>query len=207
MNWGSLKLTIGRKVNDPTALKNSESILDNANAALRLIASIHTGLASVSDYVGDGETTQFPLPSNAVEGKVRGVYDVDNDVWLTKIDFFPGEALDEGFYLWPNTYINFSPAIPDTETLRVHYIAYYPEIESDDDIIQTPAWAYEAIALYAAGRTLEDNSSQFSVLGQTRTRVDAGNPEDQPVLRLAERYIRQFYDLLNQHQAQATDFL
>jgi len=205
MIWGTLRLIIGRKVNDPTALKYAGSILDNANAALRILASIHTGLASVSTYTGDGETTQFPLPGNAIS--VQGAYHVDDDVWLTEIDFFPGKSLEEGYYIWPNGYINFNPYIDDTDVIRLYYNAYFPEIVSDSSEILVPQWAYEAIALYAAGRTLEDNSAQFSVLGQTRTRIDSGNPEHQPILRLAERYISQFYDLINQHHTAGIDYL
>ena len=172
-----------------------------------MLASIHTGYASTSDITGDGETTQFSLPGNCVDGRIQGVYHVDDDVWLTKIDFFPGTSLDTGYYVWPSALINFNPYIDEDEIMRLHYVAYYPEIEGDSTTILAPDWALEAIALYAAGRTLEDNSSQFAQLGQTRTRIDSGTPEDQPILRLAERYIRQFYDLINQHPAQSTNYL
>lgn len=207
MNWGSLKTIIGRKVNDPSATKYAASLLDNANAALRLLATTHTGLASVSDYTGDGETTQFPLPGNCVERRVHGVYDTVYDVWLTKVTFFPGNPLDEGFYVWPNGYVNFSPAIPSASVFRMHYVAYYPEIVDDSSVIAVPDWAIEAITMYAAGRTLEDYASQMAVLGQFRTRVDSGNPEDQPILQLSKRYIEQFYELVNQHPVAQYDFL
>jgi len=207
MNYGSLKLVVGRKVNDSSALKYAESILDNTNAALRVLASIHTGLASTFDITGDGETTQFSLPGNCVDGRIQGVYHTDDDIWLTKVDFFPGASLDLGYYVWPNSLINFNPYIDEDDIMRLHYVAYYSEIATDADVLSIPTWAIEAVALYAAGRTLEDHSAQYAQLGQVRTRIDSGNPEDQPVLRLAERYIQQFYDLINQHPVQGTHYL
>lgn len=207
MNWGSLKTIIGRKVNDPTATKYAASLLDNVNAALRVLATTHTGLASVSDYTGDGETAQFPLPGNCIENRILGVYDTTYDTWLTRVTFFPGQALDEGYYVWPDGYVNFSPAIISDSVYRLHYVAYYPEIVDDSSEFLIPQWAIEAIALYTAGRVLEDYASQMAVLGQFRTRVDSGNPEDQPVLQLSRRYIEQFYELVNRHPVPQHDFL
>ena len=207
MNWGSLKLIVGRKVNDPDATKYNASLLNNANAALRLLATTHTGLASVSDYVGDGETTQFSLPSNCIENRVHGVYNSTYDVWLSKVTFFPGKPLDTGYYVWPDGYINFSPYIASSSTYQVHYVAYFPEIENDSSVIQIPPWAIEPVVLYTAGRTLEDHASQMAVLGQFRTRVDSGSPEDQPVLQLSKRYIEQFYELVNRHPVPQYGFL
>jgi hypothetical protein len=207
MNWGSLKIVIGRKVNDPTATKYAGSLLDNANAALRLLATVHTGLASVSDYTGDGETTQFPLPGNCVEDRIHGVYNVTNDTWLTRVSFFPGSPLDEGYYVWPNGYINFSPYIVDTYIYRLHYVAYFPELVDDLSVLYVPNWAVEAVTLYTAGRVLEDYASQMAVLSQFKTRVDSGNPEDQPILQLSKHYIEQFYELVNQHPVPQYGFL
>ena len=208
MLWSELKVQIGRKVNDASLTKNALSILDNANDALRLFASMHTGVASVSDITGDGETTQFPLPSNCIdsgENQVYGVYDVTGDKWLTEVSFFPNTHLEVGYYIWPNGYINFNPFITDTYIYRVYYIAYYDVIVDDDTVINVPQWAYEAIKMYAAGRTLEDQASTMALLGQFRTRVDSGNPEDQPILRLAQGYIQQFWDIINSHRAPQYD--
>ena len=207
MDWGDLKIIIGRKVNDPGATKYAASLLDNFNAAQRILAATHTGLTLASDYTGDGETTQFPLPSNCVSNRIHGVYDVTEDIWLTKVFFYPGQALDEGYYVWPDGMINFSPAIADDSVYRLHYVAYYPEMTGDDSEIVIPNWAIEAAVLYTAGRTLEDYGSQMAILGQFRTRVDSGNPEDQPVLTLSRRYIEQFYELLNRHPAPQYDML
>ena len=208
MLWSELKVQIGRKINDPQVTKFGASIMDNANDALRLFASTHTGVASVSTITGDGETTQFPLPSNAIdsgENQVYGVYNVSGDKWLTEISFLPNKELQVGYYIWPTGYINFNPYITTDYVYRVYYIAYYDPIVNDASVINVPQWAIEAIKMYAAGRTLEDQASVMALLGQFRTRVDSGNPEQQPILRLAESYIQQFWEIINQHRAPQYD--
>jgi len=209
MLWGDLKIQIGRKINDPQATKYGQSMMDNANDALRLFASMHTGVASIIEVTGDGETTQFPLPENMIdtgENRVYGVYDVDNDEWLNEIMFIPDRNLDTGYYIWPGSYINFNPYISDGEVYKIYYVAYYDEIDGNDyEFEHLPAWAIEAIKLYAAGRTLEDIVSQMALLGQFRTRVDSGNPEHQPIQRQAEAYILQFWDIINCHRAPQYD--
>jgi hypothetical protein len=201
MNWGTLKLQIGRKVNDPLATKYAASILDNANAALTFLASIHTGVASVSDYVGDGSTTAYSLPGNCVEDHVVGVYDVTNDVWLHAINWRPGNAKDEGYYIWPTGTLNINPAPTNNATLRVYYVAYYDEIQSDSDSIAAPQWAFEPVALYAAARVLEANIEKIAQQRNYATKVDSGNPEHLPELRVATRYMKEFWELINAQPA------
>jgi hypothetical protein len=210
MLWSTLKIQIGRKVNDATATKYEDSILDNANDALRLFATVHTGVASVSTITGDGETTQFPLPENCVdsgESSVVGVYNVTDDIWLTQVRFFPNEQMQTGYYIWPQDKINFAPFPTESYEYQVHYIAHYNPIVNDNSVISVPTWAIEAIKLYAAGRTLEDAASKMALLGQFRTKVDSGNPEHQPILRLAEMYIEQFWEVINQHRAPQYDMI
>lgn len=207
MLWSELKVQIGRKVNDPTALNYADSLLDNFNDALRLLASAHTGVASVSTITGDGETTAFPSPLNLVEDRVYGVLNVESDVWLNQVDFIPGRATEEGYYVWPSGYINFNPAIPEDEEYKVYYIAYYNIVTDDNHNVIVPNWAYEALKLYTAGRTLEDIAGKMALLGQFRTRVDSGNPEDQPILKLSTRYMEQFWEVLNQRKAPQYDKL
>lgn len=204
MLWGELKYIIGRKVNDAEATRE-ESLIHNANAALRMFASMHTAISSTFEVAGDGETSAFPLPDNAIEEIIQGVYDDRTNTWLRKVEFFPGEVLGSGYYIWPHGVVNVNPA-PRSD-ITIYYLSYYPEIEDDDSQIIVPGWAIEAIALYAAGRTLEDEASRMSIQGSYRTRVDAGNPEHQPVLRLSEHYIKQSEDILRAHHSPQRDYL
>jgi len=209
MLWGTLKIQIGRKINDEKGTKYAVSMKDNANDALRLFASIHTGVASTFEITGDGETTRFPLPSNAIdsgENRVYAVYDTANDQWLTEITFLPGKSLQVGYYIWPQGMLNVNPAVDSGAVYTCYYVAYYNEIIDDNsEFTYLPQWALEAVKLYTAGRTLEDVVSQMTLLGQFRTKVDSGNPEQQPIQRQAEKYIQQFWDLINSHRAPQYD--
>jgi hypothetical protein len=208
--WGAFKLEIGGKINNPRVTKPAlaASLLNNANDALRLLAAQHTGCASTFTITGDGSTTQYSLPTNCLDNESSGVYAVYDalaGVWMKQVTFFPGEALGLGYYVWPSGSINFYPAPSDGYDINVYYVAYYDEIVDDNSNIAIPVWAYEAIKLYTAGRTLEDQASQMALLGQFKTKVDSGGPEDQPIMRLSERYIQQFWEILNSYPAPQYD--
>lgn len=200
--WGELKLQVGRKVNDPQAAKMSATLLDCFNDALRLFAAVHTGAASTSDIVGDGVTTEYPIPDNMIEtaesGSLVTVLNVTKSNWLERSVFVPGENELPDYHIW-NSRLCFYRAPALDEQLRVYYSAYYPEVENDASVVNLPGWAFEAVKLYTAGRVLEDPVSQMSLLASFKTKVDSGNPEHNPLMRLSERYISEFWELINQH--------
>jgi hypothetical protein len=210
--WGSFKYEIARIVNDPQVTKFSADLLDGVNDALRMLASAHTGVASVSEYVtdvsdfvGDTGTASFGIPANAVQGneglRIRGVYNVDTDLWLTHADIISGKKAQEGWLIWPDLTLRVNPKPTTGHTLQVHYVAYYNEVVDDTSIVIIPGWAYEAVKMYTAGRVINTQASQLALLASFRTKVDSGNPEHLPVLRLGQYYIQQFWDILAAHPA------
>jgi len=210
--WGNFKLEIARIVNDPQVTKFAADLLDGVNDALSMLASSHTGVASVheyvtsaSDFVGDTGTASFCVPSNAVQGnegyRVRGVYNLDDDMWLTHADIISGKKAEEGWLIWPDGSMRLRPSPTEGDTIQLHYVAYYDQVVGDSSVISIPQWAYEAVKLYTAGRVIYTQASQLALLSTFRTKVDAGNPEHAPVLKLGQHYIEQFWEILNQHPA------
>ena len=210
--WATLKAQIGRKVNNPQMNRPEiiASALDNANDGLRLIATMHTGVASQVEIVGDGETAQFPIPTNCINSEHTGIYaiyDTDNEVYLRETTCIPGDEKEEGFNLWPSGYITFNPVPDEGNSLVVYYVAYYDELLDDSSVITLPPWAIEPLKLYTCGRVLEDAASKMALLGEFRTKVDSGTPESQPILTLSKHYIKEFWDILNSHPAPQYDRL
>ena len=209
--WSAFKLEIGSKVNDPNADNDPSGMIYAINDALLLFAAVHTGKASTFDMTGDGSTTQFSIPENCVEHEgvsyVYGVYDSTDDAWLTKVEFFPGKPMQQGFYSYPSGTLNINPAPDSGNALVGYYVAHYAQVVGDSSVISLPAWAFEAVKMYAAGRVLETQSSNFTTINNFRTKVDSGNPEHNPVLQLSKRYIDQFWDIINQHPAPLYDKL
>lgn len=210
--WGTLKAQLARKLNDPDHRKySSDLLLDAVNDALAAFASAHTGLASDFTLTGDGETYEFSLPPDIVEEEGAGVYAVlwQENTWLRRLEYWPGRAwpypertttsLPLGYILWPQGKISFSRIPLDGQEITLHYVAYYPEVTNDNSLITVPRWAREAIKLYAAAVVLEPSSTKASRLGQYKTRQAAGDPEDNPLLRLAEHYMRRYREILASH--------
>jgi hypothetical protein len=212
VTWAALKAQIGRKLDDPTYAKYSATLLmDVVNDALTAFAATHTGVASDFPLTGDGTTYEFSLPSDIVDEEGAGVYAVHwkENTWLTRLEYWPGTVWANttrsttsyplGYILWPQGKISFSRIPTDGQTVTVHYVAYYPEIVGDNSSITVPRWALEAIKLYAAAVALEPSSTKAATLGQYKSRREAGYPEDNPVLRLAEHYLKRYYEILAAH--------
>jgi hypothetical protein len=212
VTWAILKAQIGRKLDDPSYGKYSETLLmDVVNDALTAFAATHTGVASDFPIVGDGTTYEFALPSDIVEAEGAGVYAVHwkESTWLVRLEYWPGETWPNtsrtttsyplGYVLWPQGKISFSRIPTTNQAVTVHYVAYYPVVVDDNSSITVPRWALEAIKLYAAAVALEPSSTKAATLGQYKSRREAGGPEDNPVLRLAEHYLKRYYEILAAH--------
>lgn len=213
VTWAVLKAQIGRKLDDPTYSKYSETmLLDAVNDALVAFAAAHTGVASDSLVTGDGSTYEFDLPSDVIEEEGAGVYAVHwkESTWLARTEYWPGEAWTSTarttssqplkFILWPQGKISFSRMPTSGQSVTLHYVAYYPTITSDESLITVPRWALEAIKLYSAAVVLEPTSTATGDLRRWNTSRDSGRPEDNPVLRLAEHYLKRYYEILAAHQ-------
>jgi len=212
VTWATVKEQIARKLNDPTHKTYPEALLlDAINDALTAFAAAHTGVASDFGITGDGETYEFALPWDIVEEGGAGVYAVHwkQNTWLTRLEYWPGESWADtarsatsnpfGYILWPQGKISFSRIPADEQVVTVHYVAYYPEVSVDASVITVPRWALEAIKLYSAAVSLEPTSTKAGKLGQYKSRREAGEPEDNPLLRLAEHYMKRYYEILAVH--------
>jgi len=209
--WGAFKYEIARIINDPQATKFPLDMLACVNDALRLLATSHTGVASVCTITGDGATASFPVPSNAVSSadiyRIRGIYDNTDLVWLLESDILPGYKMDEGYMIWPDGSLRINPVPAADVELSMYYVAYYDEVVDDDSTLDLPGWAYEAVKLYTAGRVIQTPTSQLTLLANFRTKVDSGNPEHNPMLILSKYYIAQFWETLNANHAPQLDKL
>jgi len=214
LTWGTLKAQIARRLNDADHRTYSEALLrDLVNDALVAFAASHTGMASTFSIEGDGETYEFDLPDNLVDEEGAGVYAVywKEGQWLSRLEYFPGQdwpstsrttsSSPVGYVLWPQDKISFTRVPTDGQDITVYYVAYYPEAENDNSTILVPRWAREAIKYYVLAGALEPGSTKAGKLRQYQSRRDAGDPEDNPLLRLAQYYKQRYYEILAAHPA------
>jgi hypothetical protein len=146
-----------------------------------------------------------------VEDEGAGLHAVhwkDNQ-WLEETEYFPGMAWASAtrsttsspvaYILWPQGKISFSRVPASGQTIKLYYVAYYPAIVDDDTLITVPRWAEEPIKLYSAASAIESKSVKTGNLRQYNTKRDAGSPEDNPLLRLAEHYMARYERILAEH--------
>ena len=213
IEWSTLKAQIGRKLNDPTYSKYSEQLLlDLVNDALIHFASVHTGVKSDFDIVGDGEAYSFDLPDNIVDTEQAGVYGVelDDQTWLREQPYwagmqFPSDTRDTdsspvAYTMWPTDQISLTRVPSLDEVVALHYVAYYPEVTDDTSVITVPYWAREAIKCYVCSEALGPGSVKTAQLRQYQSRREAGKPEDNPLLARADRFVLRYYQILAEHR-------
>jgi len=197
--WAVLKTEIDPYVMGQ-ARKRASELLALANDALVMLATIHTGIASSFEITAEGDS-QFTLPDNIVESNdgaaVAGVYDDTNAIWLSKAEFLPMEDTLPGYFVWPAGTLNIVPTPTSGYTYTVYYIAYFAEIVDDTTIISLPNWMFEAVKLYTASRLMLALSTDAALIAQFKTRVDSGNPEDNPILQESKQLMKEFETLIN----------
>jgi hypothetical protein len=110
---------------------------------------------------------------------------------------YRGSSLSENNWIEsPKGYLSLSTPIDDGETIVIHYLAYWPVPATSIDTdfaIQVPQVAHLGLTYYAASHCLAPSSVDASMLGQFKTKVDAGTPEHNPLRAQANWFRTLFY--------------
>ena len=173
VTWATFKAQIARKLDDTSyRTYSTDLLLDAVNDALEAFAAAHTGVASDIELTGDGTTYEFDLPGNIIEEEGAGVYAVhwEKSTWLTRLEYWPGKAWPNasrstsskplGYILWPQGKISFSRVPTASQTVTIHYVAYYAEVVDDDSTLTVPRWARSAIKHFVCAEALEPGSAK-----------------------------------------------
>jgi hypothetical protein len=213
ITWGTLKAEIGRMLDDPAHGTYSETLLlDGINAALIAFASTHTGIASDFTLTGDGSTYTFDLPSNIVDQEHAGVYAVEwiDQEWLREEKFWHGTQLPStsrtttsiprAYALWPVGKISFFQVPGNSDTITLHYVAHYDDIVDNNSTIAIPFWAREAVKRFVVAYALAPGYMKTGRLRQYQAKREAGDPEDNPLLRAAEHHMKRYHEILAVHR-------
>lgn len=73
-------------------------------------------------------------------------------------------------------------------TVEIVYDKLWTELVDDADIVPVPLWLEEALTFYAASSALAHLASASGDLSQWDTKIDSGNPEHNPLLKLSDFY-------------------
>jgi hypothetical protein len=96
--------------------------------------------------------------------------------------------------LYPAGKITFANQIPSSAGAKVYYAATWAKPTSDAAILETPEYALHALALYAASQCLLGKAVAAANIRQYGTKVDSGNPEDNPMLTVST-YLQRVFDV------------
>lgn len=146
-----------------------------------------------TDVIAAGATSHT-LPDDAYE--IQGVLDILGQ------DFLPSLILDSradygtgttgnSWVQYPDNTITFTNEIgADGGTL--FYAAQWEYPDDDTDVLEPPPYANIAIALYMASHMFLSDASSAGSLAQYKAKVDSGDPEDNPLQRLSNMFLRRF---------------
>jgi hypothetical protein len=187
------------------------------NRAQQHFAQWHTARMLDTDYAGDGVTQDFTLPSDYIQ--IYSVYSQDREMLLEPLDEIPGARWDteagsadtvrpQAYIIWPqgNLHVfHVPPTDSDGAGLRVKYWAYWPDVTDDDDVILPPLWAHEALLTYAVARSYIPAMSDATFLNEFKTRVDSGNPVQNPMIQAHKRLLAHYEWLLKDFSRQVRE--
>lgn len=178
---------------------------DGINAALDAILPWIPKQAQ-STITGDGSTTAFDLPDDCYE--IEAVVSQDTGETMSKVVFAPGVVfsdLTSTENLWilaPSNQIAFAKAPTDGCIYDLRYLCTWAKVSDTTDLgtaIEPPDWTVVGLTLYATAYLLISSSLDTSNMRQFNTRVDSGNPEDNPIQRSISYLLKLFNQEMNRH--------
>lgn len=197
-SFGDLKSAVIRLLGDQVLTTNN-LISGGGTSAEMLMDAVHAGLLAILPYVWksavytvpDG-STEIDIPSDLYH--IESVYDNELQAYLGESILTPGIPLaSEAGNMWveyPEGHMTFLAELEDGGTL--YYAAYWIEPELDAEIIEAPAVALPGIAFYAASYCLLPKAVSSAQQRQYNVKVDSGTPEDNPVMTMANNYMKRF---------------
>ena len=176
---------------DTPEVINTDLILDGIGAALRALNQYCPKQSSTTLAAG---STTYTLPSDCFD--VEAVIDNDTGKIFKRILLVPGQNLSDLFsgnawILSPTGSITF---LETTESdITLHYLAnwYVPTSDDNDDLILEPPESLKTgLLFYSTAYCLVPGAQSSGETGQWKTKIDSGNPEHNPLMKVANWLIK-----------------
>lgn len=187
-------------------LADSSPLAGSQTDASLLLDAIHAALDAISiriwkpsvfaiEEVGD----KFELPTDLIE--IEAVRMVTTGAILPRAPFRAGEFLgaiqDNSWMTYPRGYISFLNDL-DASGAIIYYSASWTKPAGDNDVIEAPDTCIAALTLFAASHCLLSRAAGSGDVRQYATKVDSGNPTDNPILDLSHAFLKRFEYCLQQ---------
>jgi hypothetical protein len=109
---------------------------------------------------------------------------------------------ENSYYEWPVGVLNFMRSLQAGTAVSAGYYAYWPEIQTDSDVLGIPRWMEGAIYWYVLASAMYKPGIQAAQIRQYNTRRDSGSPIDNPLLEFSKYAMRRHAEILASHPHQ-----
>ena len=205
-----LKKRILLLLGDEISSNVGEAIYGGQYSVEALLTGIHAALDAILPWVwkrqvfelsssSDGYSFTLPADFYQVEGISESLIRTGNVNYFGRyapMETFRAKETPEPnqvfWLLFPQGKITFSWKIETTAGARMYYAGTWNKPEDDSEMLETPEYAMTALSLYAASICLLGKASAAANIRQYGTKVDNGNPEDNPMLTMSTYFQKAF---------------
>lgn len=168
--------------------------------------SMHTAQQATRRYNCDGQSYIFDMPDDIVDNIEKAglvIYDDGSMLnYLAPVRLLPSVqwpkavlAADQGglqgYWQWPFDRLTLSFVPAAGAALEVRYFKSWNAPANDADILEFPRQFEQAFAYYVGASTFDPLGAQASSIRQWNRRQDSGTPEDNPLHRQSEFFLKQ----------------
>lgn len=161
---------------------------------------LHASLDAILPYIWknskmdiEAGATSLTLPDNLYT--IEAIYDNSSDVFVEMLLLSAGASAanssGNAFMEYPEGKITFVNAI-GADGGVLYYAGSWPKPESDSEAIETPRYAIPGVVMYASSYALLPRAVSSAGIRQYGSKVDSGNPEDNPLEKLSGYFYKRF---------------
>ena len=198
ITFGELKLKILRILSDEAdeesplggGTYNAELLKDSIHAALDALASRIWKPAKVEM---DGSLDEMDLPADTLD--VEAVYENTLGMFLPRLSMQVGATFNtstgNGWSLYPFGTLSFINNV-GASGCTISYSASWTKPVKDSEAIESPPATLMCLVLFAASYCLLADSVASANLGNFKTKVDSGQPTDNPAKEMSTFLLKRF---------------
>lgn len=175
--------------------------------------ALHTAQATSKEWNCDGKTSQFPLPADMVDSVEKSglVYLLDGATvkYIDAVHLQAGTSWPvaspttvQGYWEWPTGVLTLGFIPKSGQKIGIQYFKIWDAPESDNDELAFPQYCEHPFAFFVAAYAMDAESTQSSSIRQWNTKSDSGSPEDNPLQRQSEYFMKQAHRLLSKIPSQ-----
>ena len=189
---------------------NDEDRIEFWNLAQDFFAANHTAKQQKYVFAASGSSADIAMPDDYIE--VYAVYDEEENILLEPHELVPGMSWDRaessdyrpyGYIEWPYATVHlFQTPSANVEALEIWYWAQYEPVVDNESVIEVPKWAHEALLCYAVAASFLPKLADASFLNEYKTKVDSGNPMQNPLLEAHNTFLKRYEYLLKDRPRQ-----